>query len=224
MKQRVKIDSALLQFVIILTGFLYLFPQLYTSNMFFDDIFDFLGLLTVLSGTFLRMSARGHKKIHSRKGHGLVLSGPYTLVRNPMYLGSFLMGSGFVLIVWPWWALPLFSCLFYLRFRRQILKEEKHLMEIFGETYENYCRKIPAMIPHADKLLKVRFTEVFPFFELWLTQEKYGLLGWPVLAFLLETFQENVVYGFSSFPHTFKIFFVAFLVFAAVAGLSYQRK
>jgi len=30
-----------------------------------------------------------------------------------MYLGSFLMGAGFILIVWPWWTLPIFAALFF---------------------------------------------------------------------------------------------------------------
>ena len=107
MKSRIKIDSAILSFIIILTGLLYWFPYLYPVGPGADNILDFIGLLVVLKGTFLRMAARGYKKSNSKQGKGLVMGGPYQFVRNPMYLGSFMMGAGFILIVWPWWSLPI---------------------------------------------------------------------------------------------------------------------
>ena len=139
MKKRIKIDSALLSFIIIITGFLFAFRGLYPLNPFLDDALDFLGFIVLLSGILLRMAARGHKKAHSKKSQALVTSGPYMLVRNPMYLGSFLMGAGFILIVWPWWSLPLFAVLFYIRFKKQVVKEEEFLEELTGRRYKAYC-------------------------------------------------------------------------------------
>ena len=56
MKKRVKTDNAILSFVIILTGFLCLFPRLYGTSLLVDDLLDFFGLMVVLSGTYLRMA------------------------------------------------------------------------------------------------------------------------------------------------------------------------
>jgi len=142
MKKRIKIDSSILSFVIILTGILYQFRNLYTEDLLIDDALDFVGLFMILSGTFLRMMARGFKKEHSQQGHGLVMDGPYALTRNPMYLGSFLMGVGFTLIVWPWWSVGLFAILFYIRFNKQMIKEEQYLTKTFKENYESYAKKI----------------------------------------------------------------------------------
>ena len=137
MKKRVKIDSTLLSFFIIMTGFLFTFRNLYPHSPYFDDTLDFFGFMVLLTGTLLRMAARGHKKAHSAKSVKLVTTGPYTLVRNPMYLGSFLMGAGFILMVWPWWSLPVFTWIFYLRFRKQVVQEEKFLGEAFGNEYKS---------------------------------------------------------------------------------------
>ena len=128
--------------MIILTGLLYQFPRVYYANRFFDNILDFIGLSVMLKGVYIRMAARGHKKAHSNQGEGLVTTGLYSYTRNPMYLGTFLVGAGFVLIVWPWWSLPIFGWLFYLRFKKQVLKEEKHLRGLFKEEYKIYCRKV----------------------------------------------------------------------------------
>ena len=213
MKDRIKIDSAVLSFVIILTGFLYQFPYLYSNSIFLDDSLDFLGLLIVLLGNFCRMVARGHKKMHSNRGHGLVTSGPYAYVRNPMYLGSFLMGLGFILIVWPWWSVPIFAFLFYQRFNIQIRKEEEHLKKHFGKIYEVYMAKVPRLFPDFKVLLKINYKKEFPEKEVWSTKERNGVLAWPVLALFLEMFQEHVVFGFIDIKKTIFIFLFALVVF-----------
>ena len=187
-----------------------------------DNIFDFLGLFIVLSGTFLRMIARGYKKVNSKSGHQLVAAGPYTISRNPMYLGSFLMGAGFVFIVWPWWSVAVFGVLFYLRFRPQILKEEGYLKKSFGKTHEEYTRKVSRIFPNRDSLKRVKFQQAFPSNFLWTTKEKWGLAGWPVLAVLLESFQEKVVFGFTDLGQTIYIFMLAGVLFGIIITAVYK--
>lgn len=223
MKRRVRVDHAILSFVIILTGFLYQFPQVYSRDIFRDDVLDFVGVLVVLLGTYVRMAARGHKKAFSKSGHGLVTSGLYTLVRNPMYLGSFLMGSGFILIVWPWWTLLIFAVLFYVRFNKQMVQEEKILQEKFGKDYEQYTKKVPRLFPRFKSLINAHMKDLFPKEETWSTQEKWGLYGWPVVAVILELLQEKLIFGFADL---FKIVFIvvlAVIVFSVTMWVEYQR-
>ena len=222
MKTRIKIDSAILSFVIILTGVLYQFRFLYPSSELVDDIFDYGGLLVVLLGTFLRMSARGYKKAHSKMSENLVTDGPYALTRNPMYLGSFLMGAGFVLIVWPWWSLPLYGVVFYLRFRRQIIKEEGFLSAHFGDAYQKYMCRTPRFFPTGKTLKAQRLSQAFMPSVLFNTKEKWGLMGWPLMAVLLETMQERLVFGFSDILKTVAIFAGSALAFWMAMLIAYQ--
>ncbi len=214
MKDRVRIDSALLSAAIILTGFLCLNKNIYHTSRFLDNFLDFIGLMAVLKGVLLRMAARGHKKAHSGQGGQLVMTGPYALVRNPMYLGSFLMGAGFILMLWPWWSLPFFALLFYLRFNRQIIKEESRLSESFGEGFAVYCQKTPRLFPSLRFMKATKVKDIFNLKEAFSTTERRGLLAWPALAVGLETFQESIVFGGTDIRRTLCLFLAAALVFA----------
>ncbi len=169
------------------------------------------------------MAARGHKKAHSKKGEGLVKTGLYAYTRNPMYLGSFLIGGGFVLMVWPWWTLPVFARVFYMRFKRQVIKEEKYLRKTFGKDYETYAGKVPRIFPSLKSSWKINMKKVFPRGEAWNTKEKRGLIAWPVLALVLETIQEKIVFNVIDIPQTLIVFIVAMLVFVIGWWYRYQK-
>ena len=222
MKKRIQIDSSILSAIVILTGILYLFPKLYAQNRILDNIFDCLGLILILEGNFFRMAARGHKKSFSQKGNSLVTTGPYMLSRNPMYLGSFLIGSGFVLLVWPWWCLPIFAGLFYVRFNKQILKEEEHLQKHFGDQYRQYCDKVPRLFPSLKNLSVLNINDIINFEELFSTKEKRSLWGWIGLAVVLETFQEFLVLGYSDIKTTLIIFTITLIAYGIGFFLVYK--
>ena len=77
----------------------------------------------------------------------LTTSGPYSVVRNPLYVGSFLGVMGFGLAV----RLPLLPLAFLLMFAALypavVANEEKRLEELFGETYSRYRDMTPRWIP-----------------------------------------------------------------------------
>ena len=224
MKKRIRIDSSILSFIIILTGFLYLFPNLYPKSRTFDNVLDVFGMLCILKGILIRMAARGHKKNFSKKGGDLVVSKLYSLVRNPMYLGSCYLGTGFVCIVWPWWSVPFFMGMFYIRFNKQIVKEEKHLAELFGKKYKEYCQNVPRIFPSIKKCLKVKAKDIMNFKEMWSTKEKRGLLGWPLLAVVLEYFQESVVFRSADLGQIITLFIWTIILYAIVVILYYYLR
>lgn len=217
MKKRVQIDTTLLVLVILFTLFLYINRHIYFISPGADNVLDFLGMIAILKGVLLRMSARGHKKAHSRQGDQLVETGPYILTRNPMYLGSFLIGAGFALIVWPWWSWPIFAVFFYMRFIIQIVSEEKHLAQLFPNDFTAYCQRAPRLLPSLANALKARPRDIFKIDEAWSTKEKWGLLAWPLLAMVLELLQETFVFG-STYPGTVVAVFAA-AVIVVIFGL-----
>jgi protein-S-isoprenylcysteine O-methyltransferase Ste14 len=224
MKKRIKIDSSLLSAIIVLTGVLYFFPKLYIQNLWVDNLLDFFGFLFLFKGVLLRMFARGHKKSYSNKGGKLVTSGPYALVRNPMYLGSFLIGIGFVVMIWPLWFLPIFAWLFFLRFNKQVVKEEKFLTRLFKSEYETYCRKVPRIFPAWKKIKKIKHRDYFNWEQAFSTKEKRGLIAWPLLAIGLEYLQESFIFGGMDFGLTLVILIDAVIVFGLGTFILFRKK
>lgn len=101
------------------------------------------GGAVALLGVLLRTASAGYLE----KSSSLATAGPYRYTRNPLYLGSFLMGGGFALAGGSW-ALGLsFVALFFLIYWTVMLREAAFLRQQFGDSYERYARAVPLFIP-----------------------------------------------------------------------------
>ena len=82
-----------------------------------------------------------------REDHVLVTTGPFALVRNPIYLAMMLMmiAAGFALghLVNLLVAVPLFILATALR----VAREERLLREQFGAAFDDYAARVPRLIP-----------------------------------------------------------------------------
>ncbi len=76
-----------------------------------------------------------------------VAAGPYKLVRNPMYIGGFIVLLGFGLYEHSP-AILLFALPWLLAAHLLVvLYEEPHLRAIFGAPYEDYCQSVRRWLP-----------------------------------------------------------------------------
>ena len=83
-----------------------------------------------------------------RDQHQLVSKGVYGSIRHPMYTSFWLMAAGQALLL-PNWVAGLagfvgFSVLFFLR----VGKEERMMIETFGDEYRAYMARTKRIIPH----------------------------------------------------------------------------
>ena len=81
--------------------------------------------------------------------HQLITSGPFAIVRHPMYAGLILAAIGALLIYMTWTTVyfALFAPLTFVRAQR----EEHALAEEFGEQWIDYCRRVPRIFPRLRK-------------------------------------------------------------------------
>lgn len=97
-----------------------------------------------LVGLALRAWAAGH----IRKNDRLAVSGPYAHTRNPLYLGSFLLGLGFTVAAGrPLLLGGLFAALFLGIYLPVMRVEAATLAELFGEEFRRYAREVPLFFP-----------------------------------------------------------------------------
>ncbi len=102
------------------------------------------GIPFILLGELIRTWAAGSINKEYEK---LTIWGPYAYTRNPLYVGSFLLGFGFVIMANQWVLLLIFLFLFLFVYRSTILDEENTLSRVFGEAFAEYKRKVPRFIP-----------------------------------------------------------------------------
>jgi protein-S-isoprenylcysteine O-methyltransferase Ste14 len=77
--------------------------------------------------------------------HQLVKTGPYAIVRHPMYVGLALAAWGALLIYFTWTTVY-FACFApLLAFRAY--REEQALAAEFGEQWQEYYRRVPMFMP-----------------------------------------------------------------------------
>lgn len=101
-----------------------------------------LGLILTAPGLLVRALASGHV----RKNEALATSGPYAYTRNPLYLGSLLMGIGFCIAARSWWIGVVLVLMFFAIYVPVIRSEEEFLRGKFSE-FEEYARRVPRMFP-----------------------------------------------------------------------------
>lgn len=81
------------------------------------------------------------------EGHELIATGPYAVVRNPIYLGMLGMILATGLVYSRWWNLLAAVVFFLIGNRIRIRAEENLLRETFGSQFDDYARRVPAFLP-----------------------------------------------------------------------------
>lgn len=101
------------------------------------------GGVIALTGVLLRGLAAGYLE----KGRKLATLGPYQHTRNPLYLGSFVMGAGFAIAAASWVLGVAFLIFFILIYAPVMRREEEGLRRQFGGEYEKYAASVPLFFP-----------------------------------------------------------------------------
>jgi len=100
------------------------------------------GALVLVPGLVLRGLASGHVQ----KDEQLTTGGPYAYTRNPLYLGSLVLGAGFAIAARSWWIVAIMLLMFAVIYVPVIAGEERYLRQTFPE-YDDYSRHVPRMWP-----------------------------------------------------------------------------
>jgi len=217
MKLRLKINGLLIVLALISIT---LFPTIFfrqSRRGTLDGLMEVSGIVLILLGQLFRTSARGYKSENSSQGLTLVQGGPYSLVRNPMYLGILLIGLGVVLVLFKWWVIVVFLAIFISRYISLIFKEEKKLLKIFSGEYQNYMQHVPRLMPSFKELFYRDVSEYLPLKFVWARREFGSVFAVLFVVLSIESWEDIRKEGLVFYG---KEFIIIIIIMLLLMGLS----
>ena len=134
-----------------------------------------IGSILVAAGLAIRAVASGQL----RKNESLATSGPYSYTRNPLYLGSILIGIGFAVVARSLWIWILLAAMFTVIYVPVIRSEEAFLRSQFPD-FALYASRVPRLAPRwSGESLTANFSRA-----LYIKHREYNALIGAVLMML----------------------------------------
>ncbi len=117
-------------------------------------LFELFCLLTAVSGIAVRVMTIGYiadgtsgRNTTSHKAATINTTGLYSIMRNPLYLGNYLILLGMSLLSQNWEVLAINTFLFAAAYVPIILTEEHFLRQRFGLAFRDYVSHAPRFFP-----------------------------------------------------------------------------
>lgn len=133
------------------------------QSILFDvrDEMIFLGvsllgqIIRIITVGFTPKNTSGRNTVNGQVADELNVTGVYSILRHPLYLGNFFMWLGPVLFLRSFWFTIVFVLFYWLYYERIMFAEEQYLRKKFGDIYDKWSEKVSAFIP-------VRFNFISP--------------------------------------------------------------
>lgn len=146
------------------------------------------------------------RNTRAQKARFLNVTGLYSIVRHPLYLGNFFIWLGISLFVHHWMLSLICVLIFWVYYEKIMFAEEEFLRKEFGEEYEAWADRTPCFLPRFrqwkppsmtfswKKVLKDEYsgffaiTAAFSFLEIfgdWITQRRLQLDWEWIILFLV---------------------------------------
>ena len=195
-------------------------PRLFLGTRRWDAWWDAAGIAVALAGQSLRVLVIGlayikrggkNKRIAADR---LVVDGIFAHVRNPLYVGNFLLLVCLMMV----WHSPLGYAVaagLALGLFSMARAEEVFLGAKFGSTYAGYCADVPRFIPRLRGLATT--LSRFSFDWKRVVRKEYGTtLSWTTTAVVLLTLERIHWDGIAAAAPTLRALVSAWLVLAAL--------
>lgn len=125
---------------------------LHSDPLFYSQV-EHVGILLIFIGiagrTFSALHIGGYKK------ETLIETGPYSVVRNPLYLSTLIGAAGMGAQTSSLVMIAVCTAATAVVFGRVVTREEQYLRNKFGWAYEDYAARVPRFIPNFSKFRDV---------------------------------------------------------------------
>ena len=162
-------------------------------------IIELLSLLVSFVGLTIRIIAVGHSPANTsgrntklQLADEINMTGIYSTVRHPLYLGNFFMWAGAGILIANVWFFVIFVLAYWIYYERIMYAEEQFLRRKFGQPYIDWAAKTPAFFPSCKNTVK----SVYPFsIKKILKKEKNGVFAIFILLFIFHNIRYSIVVG-----------------------------
>lgn len=125
-----------------------------TFSGFAGGLWETLCIFISFAGQGIRCLVAGYvprgtsgRNTQTQVAETLNTKGLYSVVRNPLYLGNFLIILGLLLFIQVWWFALAGIAIFWIFYERIIFTEEEFLRKKFGAAFVDWSLKTPVFIP-----------------------------------------------------------------------------
>ncbi len=123
------------------------------NQPYYWTIASVLGISLIGAGLLLRVWAivelgpNFDNRVHIRKDHELIVTGPYRYIRHGSYTGVYMLAIGIAVYFSAWFSVVFSVIVLGWAYRYRIVHEEKALLSYFGDAYRDYMKKTYMLIP-----------------------------------------------------------------------------
>jgi protein-S-isoprenylcysteine O-methyltransferase Ste14 len=110
-------------------------------------------LIRIITVGYAPKDTSGRNTTAGQIAEELNITGLYSIVRHPLYVGNFLMWLGPVLFLQSAWFTVVFALVFWIYYERIMFAEEQFLRRKFGDAYDLWSEKVSAFIPFTFKYI-----------------------------------------------------------------------
>ena len=117
------------------------------DELIFLGVSLFGQLIRILTVGFTPKNTSGRNTVNGQLADELNVTGIYSLLRHPLYLGNFFMWLGPVLFLRSVGVTIVFGLIYWLYYERIMFAEEQFLRRKFGDIYDKWSEKVSSFIP-----------------------------------------------------------------------------
>jgi protein-S-isoprenylcysteine O-methyltransferase Ste14 len=156
-------------------------------QMWVEPVISGLGWALIVGGGAMRLWASLY--IGGWKSERLMTEGPYSICRNPLYLGSVTTGAGFALLLNSGVLLVAVGAVALVYTLYLVPHEERRLADRFGERYQHYRQQTPMLWPRwrgfrTQPVIQVHLRS--------LAREFWRVIVWGLVAVGAELFADEM--------------------------------
>ena len=147
-----------------------------------------LGIRALTLGYVARRTSG--RNTRAQRADSLNMTGMYSIVRHPLYLGNAIAGLGVVLITRSWWMTLIYVLAFWIYYERIMFAEEEFLRKKFSDEFTRWGATTPAFIPRFRGYVKPHL----PFSTKTALKREYnGAFAIILVLFILEVASDAIV-------------------------------